>query len=90
MKEGPPPIDSTQFHGPGAILALVLAHVRWDYWHAPRSSMAFRTAEMFLDGGTCVHDGEAYDWGEHRDEIVGALGIDVGTFVKAVKMGRRA
>lgn len=82
-------IDSRQFSGPGAVFGLVLAHVRSDYWWAPRDSEAYRTAEMFIEGGTCEHDGVIYDWKEHRDMIIGSLGMDVAGFVAAVKGGPR-
>lgn len=82
-------VDTTQFRGEGAIFGLVLAFVRKDYWYAPADSVAFRTAKKFLDGGTCDHGGETYDWGEWRDIVIGSLGIEVAGFVSAVKSGRR-
>lgn len=85
----PEPVDTTQFTGPGAIFALVLAFVRWDYWYADEDSRAFQTAKMFLDGGTCMHDGEVYDWGEWRDIVIDSLGINKAAFIEAVKAGRR-
>jgi hypothetical protein len=81
-------IDTTQFTGPGAVFALILANVRHDYWHAKRGSKSFETAERFLEGGTCVHEGVVYDWKKHRDLIVGSLGIDVRAYVEMVKKGR--
>jgi hypothetical protein len=48
-------VDSSQFTGPGAIMGMILAWVRHDYWNAPEGSAAFRTARAFLDGETCTH-----------------------------------
>lgn len=80
------------FHGEGAIMSLILAHVRCDYWYAPRDSMAFKTAEKFLKGGTCRHatkDGgmNEYDWTGWRNDVVGSLNIDLPSFVAEVMAG---
>lgn len=70
------------------MFGLILAFVRWDYWYQPKGSNAFRSAEMFLDGATCEHNGQVYDWGEWRDLVIGSLGIDKQGFIEAVKRGR--
>lgn len=52
------------------MFALVLAHVRDDYWTAPENSLAFQSAKQFIDGGECKHI-ECVKCGTRCDELGG-------------------